>query len=140
MNEVDYDKLKKSLDRLVDKYADYQEMEQRPELRESDKESIKESVIKHFEICYDTLCKCFKKFTQEKTGLPIPNSPTPLFRKAHESILIDRGMLERLLDYNDLRNAATHDYSEVKADKSFNKIGDFIQDATELYKQMSEYQ
>ena len=70
----------------------------------------------------------------------MPNSPTPLFRKAHESILIDRGMLERLLDYNDLRNAATHDYSEVKVGKSFNKIGDFIQDAAELYKQMSEDQ
>ena len=138
MNEVDYDKLKKSLDRLVEQYEFFNLNEHT--LSGNIKEGIKESVIKRFEICYDTLCKCFKKFTQEKAGLPMPNSPTPLFRKAHESILIDRGMLERLLDYNDLRNAATHDYSEVKADKSFNKIGDFIQDATELYKQMSEDQ
>ena len=138
MNEVDYDKLKKSLDRLVEQYEFFNLNEHT--LSGNIKEGIKESVIKRFEICYDTLCKCFKKFTQEKAGLPMPNSPTPLFRKAHESILIDRGMLERLVDYNDLRNAATHDYSEVKADKSFNKIGDFIQDATELYKQMSEDQ
>ncbi len=138
MNEVDYDKLKKSLDRLVEQYEFFNLNEHT--LSGNIKEGIKESVIKRFEICYDTLCKCFKKFTQEKAGLSMPNSPTPLFRKAHESILIDRGMLERLLDYNDLRNAATHDYSEVKVGKSFNKIGDFIQDAAELYKQMSEDQ
>ena len=136
MNKTNYEKLEKSLDRLKEQYKNHQSDKQN--LTDLDKEGIKESVIKRFEICHDTLWKHLKKYLQEKEKLAdIPNSPNGIFRKAYETELIDEETFSRLMDYNDLRIMTAHDYSEAKAQKSLNKIGNFIQDADKIYRMVT---
>ena len=133
MNKINYEKLVKSLERLKEQYANYQS--NREGLLKLDKEGIKESVIKRFEICNDTLWKHLKKYLQEKEKLAdLPNSPNGIFRIAYETNLIDEKMLKNLMHYNSLRCMAAHDYDEIKAKESLNKIGNFIQDADKLCK------
>ena len=127
----------KSLERLKEQHEFFKSNEET--LSGNLKEGIQESVIKRFEVCYDTLWKHLKKFTLEKSGLPaMPNSPMPIFRITHENGLIDQGMHERLVSYNEARGNSAHDYSMEKAEETLNKVGNFIQDATELYEQMTE--
>ena len=138
MNKTDYQKLKKALENLKEQYENYLTIDKQG-LSEVNKKAVKNSVIKCFEICYDTLWKHLKKSTQKRSGLPrIPSSPLPIFRIMHESELIDKGMQERLVAYNDLRGDTAHDYSMEKSEKVLIKIGSFIQDTTELYQEMTE--
>ena len=140
MNEIGYDKLKKSLDRLVDKYADYQEMEQRPELRESDKESIKESLIQRFETCYDTLWKHLKKHLSTQGLIDLPNSPIPIFRLAHKDFIITNlgDWIDRHSSYTKTRTDTAHDYSREKAENALPKISEFIVDVKEICQRLTE--
>ncbi len=139
MNEVNYDKLTKSLDRLADRYADYQEMEQRTELRESDKESIRESVIQRFETCYEMLWQHLKKYI-EAQGVSVPNAPKDIFRNAHKIGMMDAETLQSWFNYVDLHIGSIHDYSEDKADRVLLSIDAFIDDTKGLYKQMTKEQ
>ena len=41
------------------------------------------------------------------------------------------------MDYNDLQIMTAHDYSEAKAQKSLNQIGNFIQDADKICKMIT---
>ena len=135
MGDVNYEKLKKSLDRLKEQYENYQA--DKPTLTDLDKDGIKESVIKRFEVCNDTLWKHLKKYLQEKEKLvDLPNSPNGIFRKTYEASLIDEKTLENLIQYNSLRSMAAHDYDEIKAKKSLDQIENFIQDADILVKKL----
>ena len=78
-----------------------------------------------------------KKIPEKKNGLVgLPNSPIPLFRSAHENLLIDTETHKRLVDYNKIRSDAAHDYSIEKAIAALNKIEDFVSDAAKIYEQM----
>ena len=136
MKNTNYEKLEKSLEKLKEQYNNYQT--DKTTLTPLDKEGIKESVIKRFEICYDTLWKHLKKYLQEKENLvDLPNSPNGIFRKTYSAEFIDQETLSRLMVYNKLRGMVAHDYSEVKAQKSLDKIGHFIQDANTIYRMVT---
>ena len=136
MNKTDYEKLEKSLENLIEQHDNYLTVDEQ-NLSVVTQKAVKNSVIKCFEICYDTLWKHLKKYTQEQSGLPkIPSSPLPIFRIAHENGIIDQEMQERLVNYNDLRGDTAHDYSMEKSEKALPIIGGFIQDAIELYEEM----
>ncbi len=140
MKKINYEKLKKSLDELKEQYENFLTVDEQ-DLSEVNKKAVKHSVIKCFEICHDTLWKHLKKFMQEAEHLVgIPNSPNGIFRKAHESGMIDQAMQERLIEYNEIRGDAAHDYDVEKAEAALGKIGDFIQDAEEIYQTMSKEQ
>ena len=136
MSEVDYEKLTQSLENLIEQHDNYLTLDDQ-NLSVVNQKAVKNSVIKCFEICYDTLWKHLKKYTQEKSGLPnMPSSPLPIFRIAHENLIMDQEMQERLTSYNGLRGDTAHDYSMAKSKKALPIIGAFIQDATELYEEM----
>ena len=137
MKKTDYEKLAQALDRLQEKYNDYQEMETRSELKESDKDSIKESLIHRFEICYDTLWKHLKKHFDGQGLVDVPSSPKLLSRLARENGLVDEDTLQHLLGYVQTRIDTAHDYSMEKAEKALGVIGSFIEDMTELYEKMT---
>ena len=132
MSKTNYEKLEKSLDRLKEQYANYQTNKEK--LVSLTKESIKESVIKRFEICHDTWWKYLKKYLQEKENLvKLPNSPNRIFRTACDANLIDEGLFKHLMHYNSLRGMAAHDYDEIKAEQTFDRIENFITDADKIY-------
>ena len=138
MSRTDYEKLKKSIDNLMEQYRHFLAKEQQ-KITEVERKSTRNSVILCFTVCYDTLWKQMKKFLQEEENLAdVPNSPRGIFRRAHEAGLIDRGMLEHLMNYNSLRGSVSHDYSEMKAGKVFEYMEDFSRDASEMYKIMTE--
>ena len=132
MSKTNYEKLKKSLDRLKEQYENYQTNKEK--LVGLTKEGIKESVIKRFEICHDTLWKHLKKYLQEEENLvDLPNSPNGIFRTACDTNLIDEDLFKCLMHYNSLRGMAAHDYDEIKAEQTFVNIGNFITDADKIY-------
>ena len=131
------EKLKKSIYRLKRQYENFLNLNQR-DIPSLDKEAIKESVIQRFAVCHDTLWKHLKKYLREKEKLvDLPNSPNGVFRKFYEVKGIDKSLLERLLEYNQLRVDISHDYSEVKAKNSLDQIQTFIKDVEEIYKIIS---
>lgn len=138
MGETDYEKLKMSLDNLQEQYAVYATIDDL-NLPAVIQKSVRNSVIKCFEVCYDTLWKHLKKFMLEEENLvDVPNSPQGIFRRAHESGVIDQETEKRLIDYNKIRALVAHDYRMEKAGKALGIMGDFIQDAGELYERLTE--
>ena len=136
MNKADYEKLEKSLDELKEQYESFLTLDEQG-LSEVNQRAVKNSVIKCFEICYDTLWKHIKKYLQEQYGLAqLKNSPIAIFRNAFENLLFDKDIHKRLVHYNKIRNDAAHDYSIEKAMAALDEIGDFIQDAAEIYQAM----
>ena len=130
MNKTNYEKLKKSLDRLKEQYENYANEKIRSVL---DTEAVKESVIRRFEICNDTLWRYLNKYLTNKESLAnIPNSPNGTFRTAYGVKLIDEKMFEHFISYNSLRYMAVHDLDKVKVKESLNKIGSFIQCADKV--------
>lgn len=138
MSRANYEKLKEAIDNLMEQY-EYFLMKKQQEITEVERKSTRNSVILCFTVCYDTLWKQMKRFLQEEENLAdVPNSPRGIFRRAHEAGLIDREMLEHLMNYNALRGSVSHDYSEVKAEKVFEYMEDFSHDVSEMYKAMTE--
>ena len=137
MGDINYEKLKRSLEALKEQYRNFLSLD-KENLSDINKEAVRESVIKRFEICYDTLWKHFKKYLQaEKNFVDLPNSPNGIFRRAFEAAIIDEDRLKRFMNYNELRGLAAYDYSSAKADKALERAGDFIQEAEALYKMMT---
>lgn len=136
MEEVNYDKLKKALQRLDERYADYLNSFERNELFKSDREALAESCIQRFETCFDTTWKHLKKYLEIGIGLSeLPNGPRPIFRIAGENFLINS--VENWIDYNQKRIDTSHDYSENKAIETLAIIPNFIKDTIELYQKIS---
>lgn len=133
---TNYDKLRDSLQRLEERYADHEASLTRAELLPSDRESIKESCIQRFEVCFDTTWKHLKKYLEEEIGFAdVPAGPNPLFRQAMTAGVIADA--ELWIEFNKRRNDTSHDYSGTKADSSFAIIPDFIAEAITLYEKMS---
>ena len=136
MEEINYDKLKKALQRLDERYADYLNSFNRDELFKSDREALAESCIQRFETCFDTAWKHLKKYLETGIGLSdLPYGPRPIFRIAGENYLIDS--VEKWIDYNQKRIDTSHDYSEDKATETLALIPNFIKDAIELYQKIT---
>ena len=134
---MNYEKLEKSIYHLKKQYENFLHSDQR-KLSSLDKEAIKESVIQRFSICHDTLWKYLKKYLREKEKLvDIPNSPNGVFRKCYEVKIIDKDLLERLMEYNQLRVGVSHDYIALKAEDSLKQMKGFIQDVENIYKIIS---
>ena len=140
MNNIDYEKLEKSLQELQEQYGSYATLDEQ-NLSEINQRAVKNSVIKCFEICYDTLWKSIKKnLAQEGLTAELPNSPKPIFRLAHQNQMIDQKTLSRLFDYAQIRGYTAHDYSIKKAIAALDKIGLFIEDAEKIYAKLTERQ
>ena len=132
---IDYDKLRKSLKRLEQQYANYRALDD--SLSALNREAVAESTIQRFETCYDCLWKVLKRYLSEGLGLAdAPNSPKPVFRLAYENDLF-AAPLEQWLDYADKRIGTTHDYDGEKAQAGLEIVGNFIDDAVGLYRTMS---
>jgi len=134
---IDYDKFEKSLRHLQLQYNNYKTLDEREDLSRLDKEAIAESVIQRFEVCYDSLWKVLKRYLIEELGIPdMPNSPKPVIHIAFENKLFNSSVAQ-WLKYADARVDTSHDYSENKAFKALELMGDFIDDAIDLYITMS---
>ena len=130
---INYDKFQKSLKHLEKQYKNYLTLDEKEYLTEIDKEGITESVIQRFETCYDTLWKVLKRYLNEELGLQeIPNSPWPLFQIGAENSLFTSDVMQ-WKKYVDARIGTSHDYSGEKAGKTIKLMGDFIEDAIDLY-------
>ncbi len=139
MKKVDYEKLKKSLERLKEQYEFFKSNEET--LSGNIKEGIKESVIKRFDICYDALVKHLKKFMEEQLGIPnVKDFAIGIFRKAKENEVINEDTQKQLNHYRAIRNNSAHDYSEEEAQKTLEIIEDFIADVSEIYQKLREEQ
>lgn len=133
---IDYDKFKKSLERLEVQYKNYTSLDPLQPLLIQ--EAVAESVIQRFETCYDCLWKVLKRYMHEQLGIPtVPNSPKPLLRMAHENTLL-ASPIETWLSYAEARIGTSHDYSGKKATEALNIMNTFIEDAITLYQTMSE--
>ena len=134
---TNYEKLKKSLDRLKKQYQNFLLLDQK-NISDLDKEAIKESVVQRFEICYDSFFKALKKYVQE-SAVPV-NSDEPKFilRKASDLGVMDQEALANWFSYIDLRIGTTHDYSKIKAEKALSRMGEFIEDVEDIYKVIDE--
>ena len=132
---IDYDKLRRSLKRLEEQYANYRNLGvARLAL---DQEGIAESVIQRFRLCHDCLWKVLKRYLIEVLGIPNPPaSPKPILRLAHQNHLF-RAPVEQWLLYAHKRNDTAHDYDCEKAKASLDVMADFIDDAIGLYQTMS---
>lgn len=136
MSKIDYEKLENSLNELKEQFSSYSTLDEQ-NLSDVNQRAVKNSVIKCFEVCYDTLWKQIKKYLRDENGrTELRNSPIPIFRSAFEDMLFDKDMHKRLVQYNQIRNDAAHDYSIEKAMAALDKVGDFIQDAEEIYEAM----
>ena len=132
---IDYDKLRKSLKRLEQQYANYRTLDD--SLSALNREAVAESTIQRFETCYDCLWKVLKRYLSEGLGLAdAPNSPKPVFRLAYENDLF-AAPLEQWLDYADKRLGTAHDCGGEKAQACLEIVGNFIADAVGLYRTMS---
>ena len=79
-----------------------------------------------------------KRYLVEELGVAdSPNSPKPVFRLAFENDLMLPAPLEGWLGYADRRVDTAHAYSGEKARAALEIVGDFIEDATALYRTMS---
>ena len=136
MNKIDYDRLGISLGELKAQYGSFLTLDEQ-NLSAVNRRAVKNSVIKCFEICYDTLWKHIKKYLKENGLVELENSPIPIFRRAHEDLLIDKETHRRLVEYNKIRGNAAHDYSIEKAMQALDKIGGFIEDCTAIYEKMA---
>ena len=134
---IDFEKLQKSLKHLETQHVNYLGMENRHSLTDLDREAIAESVIQRFETCYDTLWKDLKRYLIEEMGLAeVPNSPKPILKLAGQNSLLP-SLVEKWLKYADARTGTAHDYSGEKAEEALQLIGDFLQDASNLYQTIS---
>ena len=134
---IDYGKFEKSLKHLQLQYNNYKTLDNREDLGVLEKEAIAESVIQRFEICYDSLWKVLKRYLIEELGIPdMPNSPKPVIHIAFENQLFNSS-INQWLKYAEARIDTSHDYSENKAFKALELMGDFIDDAIDLYITMS---
>ena len=132
---IEYDKFQMSLGRLEEQHANYQNLD--TSLPDLIQEAIAESVIQRFETCYDCLWKVLKRYLIEELGIAdAPNSPNPIFRRAHENDLFTTP-LEQWFRYAAARVDTTHDYDGAKAQACLELIPDFIDDAIGLYQTMS---
>ena len=136
MNKIDYDRLGMSLGELKAQYGSFLILDEQ-NLSAVNRRAVKNSVIKCFEICYDTLWKHIKKYLKENGLVELENSPIPIFRRAHEDLLIDKETHRRLVEYNKIRGNAAHDYSIEKAMQALDKVGGFIEDCTAIYEKMA---
>lgn len=132
---IDFDDFQKALKRLELQQNNVKTLD--PTLPELMQEAVKESVIQRFEACYDCLWKILKRYLIEEKGLPeIPNSPKPILKLAGQNNLFTSSV-ERWLKYADARTSTAHDYSGEKAGETLLIVGDFIDDAIDLYKTMT---
>ncbi len=134
---IDYDKFEKSLKHLQLQYDNYKTLDDREDLGALEKEAIAESVIQRFETCYDSLWKVLKRYLAEELGIAdMPNSPKPVIQIAFENKLFVADV-KQWVKYADARVDTAHDYSEKKALSTLQLMGDFIDDAIDLYITMS---
>ena len=100
-------------------------------------EAVRESAIQRFETCWDCLWKMLRRYLMEEVGLPqVPNGPKPVLRMAGENDLLPSST-EQWLQYARARIDTAHDYSGEKAQDALEIMGDFIDDAIDLYQTMS---
>ena len=136
MTNTSYEKLEKYLNELKEQYESYSTLDDQG-LSEVNQRAVKNSVIKCFEICYDTLWKQVKRHLKDQNGMTeLKHSPLPIFRDAFENLLFDKDVHKRLVQYNKIRNDAAHDYSIEKAMAALDRVGDFIEDTTEIHEAM----
>ena len=128
--------LSKALKNLELQHDNYKNLDD--ELPELMKEAVSESVIQRFEICYDTMWKILKRHLQEVLGLAeVPNSPRPILRLADSNNLLS-SPFSQWDQYIQARIDTTHDYSGEKAKKALGIVGNFIDDAIDLYQTLTE--
>lgn len=133
---TDYSKFLKSLKHLQLQYRNYQTLDSnQPELIQ---EAVAESVIQRFETCWDSLWKTLKRYLIEEINLPeVPNGPNPILRLANENKLLPSPINE-WLTYAQARVNTSHDYSGEKSQEALQLIGSFIDNAIELYQNLSK--
>ncbi len=135
MNNIDFTKLRLSLERLEEQHDNY--LHPDTSLSRLNQEAIIESTIQRFEVCFDTLWKTLHRYLSERLGLPdVPNSPKPIFRIAYENQLYTEPV-EDWFRYNDARINTSHDYDMKKAQACLALVDSFITDTIGLYQTMT---
>ncbi len=82
--------------------------------------------------------KVLKRYLIERFGVAdAPNSPKPILRIANENRLLP-SPVDQWLRYADARADTSHDYDGEKAKACLKLVPDFIEDAIDLYRTMSD--
>ena len=132
---LDYGNFQKSLKNLEVQNQRHKDMDK--EWPEWSKEGIAESVIRRFKICHDCLWKILNKHIKETEDVTENlDSPRRVFRRAAQLGLFSSS-LDRWFQYTKARMDTTHDYSGEKAQNAIGLMDDFINDAIELYRTMT---
>lgn len=130
-----YEHFRERLKNLEAQYENYTTLsEDTPELI---RQGISESTTRRFELCWECLWKALRRYLLEETGLAdAPNTPRGVFRMAGESELFPFHV-ETWMQYLEVRQRTTHDYSGEGAQAALEIMADFIRDATNLYRVMN---
>lgn len=139
MGEINYDKLRKSLDNLRKQYEYCKEVRSDSEAREVVLQAASNSVILCWAICFEMLWKHMQKYLEQDLA-EVPPTPKGVFRSAHESGMIEQPMLAQLFNYADIRSKVSRDGSQESVSMAIDSAGDFIEDAEELCREMAEAQ
>ena len=135
LTELDYGKLRQSLARLEEQYANFCRPDiSLPQLHE---EAVAESVVRRFKLCYDCLWKVLRRYLVHRIGLTdVPNGPKPVFRLAGQNSLF-HAPVDQWLMYAQTRIGASDDYDGSKTQAVLDVAADFVGDAIDLYETMS---
>lgn len=107
-----------------------------PDISENIREHLVASIIKHYELCYESLWK-FLKLYLEKRYAEIEDSPKKVFRKCFAVGLMDEQTTKELLDISESRNSTTHSYDEENAQEVCKRIDQYYRTFTQLEHIMS---
>lgn len=135
MSEVNYEKLRKSLAHLRKGHEAWLECPNRPELLDSDREAFKESLTKRFDICFQMAWRHLQKHLKNQGVVDVARNPKNLFRMGAENYLLEDA--EQWFIYTDAHSEMIREYDEVKVNEAIGLIPDFIEDAIDLYEEMT---
>lgn len=140
MNEIDYTKLDKSFQRLVEQYKYFADLDEK-NTPQNIYEGMRESVIQRFETCFDSLYKALKRYLEsEGAAFEILNpSPNKIFRESYNNGIIDNlePWVNKKNGYTQTRVDTSHDYSIDKAMQAISIIKQFIEDVEIILKQLT---
>ena len=131
---MDYIQFKTAIKRLEEMLEAYRSGEERKAI---DQEAIQDSLVKRFEYTLEVAWKtCKRHLEKEGFSEAATGSPKSIMRLAFSTGLIADS--QNWLDYINLRQDTSHDYSERKAEGVLNRISDFYTDVVVLYQALTK--
>jgi nucleotidyltransferase substrate binding protein (TIGR01987 family) len=132
MSEIDYESLRRAIERLREALAERQ--------RVPDNDFVRDSVVQRFEFTYELCAALLRRFLKEykvKQGDVYDLTFPSLIRAGSEYGLLLHGW-DRWFDYRKARNSTSHAYDEEKAKLTTDLAPAFLEEAEYLYNKLVE--